>query len=89
MFKENTPAISRRGLLRTVGLSAGASLFNGTPIRASEDGIVPTMVAAAAKAKITIRPIRRNISLLEGSGGNMTVLLYCLEDEHRASNCVP
>lgn len=74
MFKENTSAISRRGLLRTVGLSAGASLFNGTPLRAGEDGIVPTMVAAAAKAKITIRPIRRNISLLEGSGGNIAVL---------------
>ena len=29
---------------------------------------------AAAKAKITVQPIRRNISVLEGSGGNIAVL---------------
>jgi glyoxylase-like metal-dependent hydrolase (beta-lactamase superfamily II) len=39
-----------------------------------EDGIVPTMVNAAAKAKINVQPIRRNISVLEGSGGNIAVL---------------
>ena len=37
------------------------------PLFAEGDGIVPTMVNAAAKAKISVHPIRRNISVLEGS----------------------
>jgi glyoxylase-like metal-dependent hydrolase (beta-lactamase superfamily II) len=32
------------------------------------------MVNAAAKSKITVHPVRRNISVLEGSGGNIAVL---------------
>jgi glyoxylase-like metal-dependent hydrolase (beta-lactamase superfamily II) len=32
------------------------------------------MIHAAAKAKITVHPLRRNISVLEGSGGNIAVL---------------
>jgi glyoxylase-like metal-dependent hydrolase (beta-lactamase superfamily II) len=39
-----------------------------------EEGIVPTMLSAAAKAKITVHPVRRNILVLEGSGGNIAVL---------------
>ena len=37
-------------------------------------GIVPTMIDAAAKATIETHALRRNISVLEGSGGNMVVL---------------
>jgi glyoxylase-like metal-dependent hydrolase (beta-lactamase superfamily II) len=37
-------------------------------------GIVPTMIDAAAKALIEIHPVRRNINVLAGSGGNMAVL---------------
>jgi glyoxylase-like metal-dependent hydrolase (beta-lactamase superfamily II) len=37
-------------------------------------GIVPTMVNAAAKAKIETHHLCRNISVLEGSGGNIVVL---------------
>jgi glyoxylase-like metal-dependent hydrolase (beta-lactamase superfamily II) len=44
------------------------------PLFTTENGIVPTMVNAAAKAKISIQPIRRNITVLEGSGGNIAVL---------------
>ena len=36
--------------------------------------IVPTMLEAAAKDEVRIHPLRRNISMIEGSGGNMTVL---------------
>jgi glyoxylase-like metal-dependent hydrolase (beta-lactamase superfamily II) len=39
-----------------------------------DTGIVPTMVRAAAGARISTRPLRRNISILEGSGGNIAVL---------------
>ena len=44
------------------------------PLLRERRGIVPTMVNAAAKAKINVQPIRRNISVLEGSGGNIAVL---------------
>ena len=39
-----------------------------------ETGIVPTMINAASQAKIDVYPLRRNISVLEGSGGNIAVL---------------
>ena len=41
---------------------------------ARETGIVPTMIQAASEAKIEIHPLRRNIALLQGSGGNIAVL---------------
>jgi glyoxylase-like metal-dependent hydrolase (beta-lactamase superfamily II) len=44
------------------------------PQPAHVDGIVPTMINAAAKAKIITHTLRRNISVLEGSGGNIAVL---------------
>ena len=44
------------------------------PLFAKDEGIVPTMINEAAKAKISVQPIRRNISVLEGSGGNIAVL---------------
>ena len=36
--------------------------------------LVPTMIHAAAATAISLHPLRRNIALLEGSGGNITVL---------------
>ena len=74
MKQTESGGISRRRLLAMAGLSAGATLLARRPLFADEDGIVPTMVNAAAKAKISIHPIRRNISVLEGSGGNIAVL---------------
>lgn len=40
----------------------------------NEKGIVPTMIDAAAAATIETHPVRRNISVLDGSGGNIAVL---------------
>jgi hypothetical protein len=40
-------------------------------MKAQETGIVPTMIRAASQAKIEVNPLRRNISVLEGSGGNI------------------
>ena len=37
-------------------------------------GIVPIMIDAATKATIETHPVRRNISVLEGAGGNIAVL---------------
>jgi glyoxylase-like metal-dependent hydrolase (beta-lactamase superfamily II) len=41
---------------------------------AADIGIVPTMLAAAARAPIAVQPLRRNITVLSGSGGNIAVL---------------
>jgi glyoxylase-like metal-dependent hydrolase (beta-lactamase superfamily II) len=43
-------------------------------LAAKETGIVPTMIHAASEAKIEVIPLRRNIALLDGSGGNIAVL---------------
>ncbi len=64
--------ISRRRFIAVSGV--GAALFARRPLLAAESGIVPTMIDAAAKAKIVTYPLRRNISVLEGSGGNIAVL---------------
>ncbi len=71
--RESSP-ISRRRLLAMAGLYAGGTLAARRPLIAEAEGVVPTMVHAAAKAKITVHPLRRNISVLEGSGGNIAVL---------------
>jgi glyoxylase-like metal-dependent hydrolase (beta-lactamase superfamily II) len=65
---------SRRSFIAFAGLSATAS-FMPRWLFAEPLGIVPTMVNAAARAKITVSPLRRNISVLEGSGGNIAVLI--------------
>jgi glyoxylase-like metal-dependent hydrolase (beta-lactamase superfamily II) len=67
------PRISRRRLLATAGISTASALTRRT-LFATNTGIVPTMVNAAAKAKITVQPLRRNITVLKGSGGNIAVL---------------
>jgi glyoxylase-like metal-dependent hydrolase (beta-lactamase superfamily II) len=37
--------------------------------------LVPTMIHAATTTVIRVHPLRRNIAVLEGSGGNITVLI--------------
>ena len=74
MQKIEVAKVSRRRVLAMAGVSAGAALFARRPLFAKDEGIVPTMVNAAAKAKIETQSIRRNISVLEGSGGNIAVL---------------
>src|SRR5579862_5955522 len=63
--------ISRR---RFFTLGAGVALLARQSIAAGEVGIVPTMITAAAKAKIVTHNLRRNVTVLEGSGGNIAVL---------------
>jgi glyoxylase-like metal-dependent hydrolase (beta-lactamase superfamily II) len=65
--------ISRRRLLAMTGVCTGALLARPTRVIPG-DGLVQIMVAEAAKAKINVQPLRRNISVLEGSGGNIAVL---------------
>ena len=74
MLPVRRPNVEGRGISRRRFLTAaGALLLAGRRLNA-DDGIVPTMVNAAAKAKIISHPLRRNITVLEGSGGNIAVL---------------
>jgi glyoxylase-like metal-dependent hydrolase (beta-lactamase superfamily II) len=63
---------SRRRFFAAGG--AGGVLLAAGSLQGETMGIVPTMVSAAAKAKIVRRPLRRNITVLQGSGGNIAVL---------------
>lgn len=65
---------SRRRFITRISISAGAAILGSRETFAESEGIVPTMVNAAAKSKIRIQAVRRNISILEGSGGNIAVL---------------
>src|SRR5215469_10306252 len=65
--------LSRRDFIALAG-SAAASALAPRFLFAEKKGIVPTMIDAAAKATIETHPLRRNISALEGSGGNIGVL---------------
>ena len=77
MNQSNLGHISRRQFIFAAGAAgftvAGAALAPPF-LFAEEKGIVPTMIDEAAKATIKTHPIRRNISVLEGSGGNIAVL---------------
>lgn len=67
------PIVSRRRFMAVTSLS-GAALLISRQLLAEGDGIVPTMIKEAAGAKIQVYPLRRNVSVLEGSGGNIAVL---------------
>ncbi|HEV7511946.1 MAG TPA: hypothetical protein VGO27_09615, partial [Candidatus Acidoferrum sp.] len=62
-------SLSRRRFVAAAGLGAGTAVFAPRLLFAHETGIVPTMINEAARAKIEVHPLRRNISVLEGSGG--------------------
>jgi glyoxylase-like metal-dependent hydrolase (beta-lactamase superfamily II) len=74
MGRSISAVTTRRQFLEALALTAGAGLLARNSVFAWESGIVPTMINAAAKAKVTVQPIRRNISVLQGSGGNIAVL---------------
>src|SRR5215467_257729 len=65
---------SRRHFIAIVGSAAAAVAFAPRFLFAENKGIVPTMIDEAATATIKTHSLRRNISVLEGSGGNIGVL---------------
>jgi glyoxylase-like metal-dependent hydrolase (beta-lactamase superfamily II) len=74
MNLEQAPTGSRRRFIVAAGFSATAAMLNMRQLFAMDEGIVPTMLKEAARAEINVHPLRRNISVLEGSGGNIAVL---------------
>jgi len=73
MNNVNLAHLSRRRFIAAAGLGATVA-FVPRLLFAQKKGIVPTMIDAAAQAKIETHPLRRGISVLEGSGGNIAVL---------------
>ena len=74
MNNVNLSNLSRRRFVAAAGLGAAAAVFAPRLLSAQKTGIVPTMINEAARAKIQVRTLRRNSSVLEGSGGNVAVL---------------
>src|ERR1700681_2585399 len=65
--------LSRRHFI-SASLVASAVILAPRRLCAKETGVVPTMIEAASQAKIEVNRLRRNIAVLEGSGGNIAVL---------------
>jgi glyoxylase-like metal-dependent hydrolase (beta-lactamase superfamily II) len=69
------PGISRRQFLAAAGLTAATAWVAPRALFAkSDDALVPSAFKAAATAKVTVQTLRRNISVLLGAGGNISVL---------------
>src|SRR5215471_18925422 len=72
--KDGVSQLSRRDFIALAGLGAATVAFAPRFVFAQKKGIVQTMIDSAAQAKIETHTLRRNISVLEGSGGNIAVL---------------
>jgi glyoxylase-like metal-dependent hydrolase (beta-lactamase superfamily II) len=75
MKTESAAEISRRQFLTAAGFAAATASFVPRALfPQSGDVLVPTAFKVATTAKITVQPLRRNISVLLGPGGNIAVL---------------
>jgi glyoxylase-like metal-dependent hydrolase (beta-lactamase superfamily II) len=71
---KTSTAVSRRRFITAASLTAAALMFAPRRLLAADDGIVGNIKAAAATNKITVQPLRGNVSAILGSGGNIAVL---------------
>lgn len=55
-------------------MSTQTAAVSRTRLFTEDLDLVPTMINAAATTPISVHPLRRNITVLEGSGGNIVVL---------------
>ncbi len=74
LFIEDGHSFSRRQFITTAGLLTAGAWFTPNPLFAQTEDIVVVALKHAATAKITTQRLRRNISALIGSGGNIAVL---------------
>lgn len=66
--------IPRRKFLATGSITVAAACLSPRRLFAQEDALVQMAFKEAATAKITVQPLRRNITVLMGAGGNIAVL---------------
>jgi glyoxylase-like metal-dependent hydrolase (beta-lactamase superfamily II) len=71
---EAAPAISRRRFVATAAMSSTVAVLAPHQLFAQYGSNLRTLRKEAAAAKITVKPLRNNISVLMGSGGNIAVL---------------
>lgn len=71
---KNATGISRRNFLAAAGLASAGVCLAPCRLFAGDVSPVISIRDAAATAKITVTRLRGNVSVLEGSGGNMAVL---------------
>src|SRR6202167_3182384 len=74
MVPETLLDFSRRQFLAAGGLTVAAACFAPSSLIAQTGGLVESAFKEAAAAKVTVQPLRRNISVLLGAGGNIAVL---------------
>src|SRR6201987_5535046 len=74
MVPEASLDVSRRQFLATAGLTVAAACLPRYLV-AQADGLVQGAFKEAAKAKVTVQTLRRNVSVLLGAGGNIAVLV--------------
>src|SRR5450432_3880120 len=74
MVPEASLDISRRQFLAAGGLTVAAACFAPCSLIAETGGIVMDAFKESATAKVTVQNLRRNISVLLGTGGNIAVL---------------
>ena len=65
---------SRRHFLIAGSVTAAVACMFPKALLAQRDGLVESALKESASAKITVQPLRRNISVLSGPGGNIAVL---------------
>jgi glyoxylase-like metal-dependent hydrolase (beta-lactamase superfamily II) len=68
-------ALSRRDFIAGASTGVASIIFAPDLLFAENKGIVPTMIDDATRSNIKTNRLRRNISVLEGSGGNIAVLI--------------
>ena len=66
--------ISRRGFINAAGILTAGLWINPKAMFAQGQSPVITIINAAKTAKINVTKLRGNISMLDGSGGNIAVL---------------
>jgi glyoxylase-like metal-dependent hydrolase (beta-lactamase superfamily II) len=74
MITKPSPEISRRRFVAAGGLSVAAAWLTPSALSAQEDALVINAFKEAATGKITVQPLRRNVTALLGAGGNIAVL---------------
>jgi glyoxylase-like metal-dependent hydrolase (beta-lactamase superfamily II) len=74
MLKKASTEISRRHFLAAGSLSLAATSLNPKSLFAEQDALVQGGFREAAATKLIVQPLRRNITALLGTGGNIAVL---------------
>jgi glyoxylase-like metal-dependent hydrolase (beta-lactamase superfamily II) len=65
---------SRRRFIQSTGLAAAFFASSRFTEASPENRIVESALREAATSEVTVRPLRRGVSLLEGAGGNILVM---------------